>query len=74
MLSASPSPSRAPRATAESTPEPGTKYVINTSTRKFHRPSCASVKAIKDSNRRDYFGTREEVIDMGYVPCKRCSP
>ena len=49
-------------------------YVINTNTGKFHEPSCSSVKEIKDSNRWDYTGTREEIIEMGYVPCKRCNP
>ena len=41
---------------------------------KFHIPSCSSVKDIKESNRRDFTGTRDEVIAMGYVPCKKCEP
>ena len=49
-------------------------YVINTNTGKFHEPSCSSVKQIKDANRWDFTGTREEVIEMGYEPCKRCNP
>lgn len=52
----------------------GTSYVLNTNTRKFHYPSCASADDIKPSNRWDYVGTREEVIAMGYEPCKRCYP
>lgn len=63
-----------PRATAASTPIPGTTYVLNRNTKKFHKPSCSSVKQIKDSNRVDYFGTYSEVINMGYQPCKRCNP
>lgn len=58
-------------------PEPiseGTSYVINTNTGKFHYPGCSSVKDIKSKNRWDYVGTREEVINMGYVPCKKCDP
>ena len=49
-------------------------YVINTNTGKFHEPSCSSVKQIKDANRWDFTGTREEIIEMGYVPCQRCNP
>jgi DNA-entry nuclease len=49
-------------------------YVLNKNTMKFHYPSCSSVKDIKEKNRWDYTGTREEIIDMGYVPCKKCNP
>ena len=49
-------------------------YVLNTNTKKFHKPSCSSVNKIKQSNRKDYTGTREEVINRGYVPCKNCNP
>ena len=49
-------------------------YVINTNTKKFHYPSCNSVEDIKPENRWDYSGTREEIIEMGYVPCKKCKP
>lgn len=50
------------------------KYVLNTNTKKFHYPSCSSVKAIKNQNRKDYTGSRANVIAMGYDPCKRCNP
>lgn len=49
-------------------------YVLNTNTKKFHYPSCSSVKDIKSSNRSDYSGTREEIINQGYKPCGRCHP
>ena len=49
-------------------------YIVNTNTGKFHNPSCSSVKKISSSNRWDYDGSRDELIDMGYVPCKRCNP
>lgn len=52
----------------------GTDYVLNTSTYKFHKPSCSSVDQMKESNKWYYTGTREEVINMGYDPCKRCNP
>lgn len=49
-------------------------YVVNTNTHKFHYPTCSSADEIKDKNRWDFTGTREELIEMGYVPCKRCKP
>ena len=49
-------------------------YVVNTNTGKFHYPSCSSAKQIKSKNRWDYDGSRDELIGMGYVPCKRCNP
>lgn len=52
----------------------GTDYVLNTNSRKFHYPSCGSAKKIKDSNRQEYTGTRDELIDMGYNPCGNCDP
>ena len=58
-------------ASAESN---GRNYVINTNTGKFHYPSCSSVKDIKPENRWDYCGTRDDVIGMGYIPCRRCDP
>ena len=74
-----PTPQPTPEPTPEPTPQPTNnpavcEYVLNKNTMKFHYPSCNSVKDIKDENRWDYTGTREEIIDMGYDPCKRCHP
>lgn len=58
-------------------PEPVTNsitYVLNKNTKKFHNPSCSSVDTIKDKNREDTGKSRDEVIGMGYVPCKKCNP
>lgn len=49
-------------------------YVVNTNTKKFHLPTCSSVKDMKDKNKKEVSCSRDEVIDMGYVPCKRCNP
>lgn len=49
-------------------------YVLNTNTHKFHNPSCSSLKQMNDSNRQDYTGTRDDLIAMGYEPCKKCNP
>ena len=49
-------------------------YVLNNNTKKFHLPSCSSADDIKDSNREEYYGSREDLIERAYVPCKRCNP
>lgn len=49
-------------------------YMLNTNTKKFHYPDCRSVKKMKNKNRKDYTGTRDEIIEMGFVPCKNCNP
>lgn len=67
---------------APATPEPtsaveepaDTAYILNKNTKKFHYPSCSSVKKMKESNKLSYTGTRDEVIAMGYKPCGNCHP
>lgn len=49
------------------------KYVGNSNSSKFHRGSCGSVNKIAEHN-RVIFNTREEAINSGYQPCKRCHP
>ena len=55
-------------------PQPEKDWVLNTNTGKFHKPSCSSVKDIKDANRRDVHMTRDDVIAQGYQPCGKCHP
>ena len=50
------------------------QYVLNTGTKKIHSPNCSSVEDIKEENRQDYYGSIEELIEMGYEPCGRCKP
>ena len=49
-------------------------YVVNTNTKKFHYPNCSSVNQMKEKNRWDYTGSREDLIRQNYEPCKRCNP
>ena len=51
-----------------------TSYVLNTNTGKFHKLNCSTLGTMNDANREDYYGTRDEVINMGYSPCGRCNP
>lgn len=49
-------------------------YVLNKNTHKFHRPDCSGAADIKEKNREEFTGTREEVITRGYQPCTKCKP
>jgi len=62
-------------AASETGKESGvTVYVLNVNTKKFHEPDCSSVSDIKPSNRQDYTGERQALIEEGYQPCKSCNP
>ncbi|MBO7304309.1 MAG: DNA/RNA non-specific endonuclease [Clostridia bacterium] len=60
----------------EPTPEPPTKteYVLNTSTKKFHLPSCTYAVNMTAANKESYVGERDALIGMGYSPCGKCNP
>jgi hypothetical protein len=49
-------------------------YVLNTSTMKFHSPSCSSVGDIQPQNRKDVHTTSDDLKAQGYEPCGRCNP
>jgi len=49
-------------------------YVLNINTDKFHSLSCKSVGQIKETNRVDYSGSREQLIMLGFEPCGNCHP
>ena len=60
--------SGAPEETAEK------NYILNTSSKKFHDTDCGGASSIAESNRKEYTGTREALIDEGYSPCGICKP
>ena len=49
-------------------------YILNTNTKIFHRPSCSSVKQMKESNKKSSSESRDALIAAGYDPCKKCNP
>ena len=64
-----------PQSGAQSTQDDQQEtYVLNTSSGKFHLPSCSSVEKMDPSNRQDYTGSREDLIAQGYSPCGSCKP
>jgi beta-lactamase superfamily II metal-dependent hydrolase len=46
-------------------------YIGNKNSKKFHLPSCSTLPA---EYNRVYFKTRDEAVNAGYNPCKRCNP
>ena len=76
-VAATPRPTLPPSARAttyRSTVSKTATYILNTNTHKCHKPSCSDVKRIKPGNYKEYQGTRDQVIGMGYSPCKHCYP
>lgn len=50
------------------------EYVLNTNSKKFHKPDCSSVYDIKADNKAISQKNRQELINNGYSPCKNCNP
>ncbi len=48
-------------------------YIGNVSSKKFHRPGCASVKDMAEKNKVT-LASREEAIAEGYTACGSCKP
>ena len=46
-------------------------FVINTSTKKYHKPTCTYADS---KNAENYVGSREDLEADGYVACKTCKP
>lgn len=49
-------------------------YIVNTSTKKFHKTTCSSAQSMKEKNKKTYTGNRENLINNGYSPCEKCKP
>lgn len=49
-------------------------YILNVNSHKFHDPDCSSVDSIKEKNKKEFTGTRSELIEEGYEPCGKCNP
>lgn len=54
--------------------DPNATYVLNTSSMRFHLPTCDSVDEMAADNREAFYGTRDEAIALGYEPCGNCTP
>lgn len=50
------------------------QYVINENSKKFHYPNCDAVKKINAENKLVLVGSKEQLLNQGYSPCKICKP
>lgn len=60
--------------TPQQTSEADSVYILNTNTKKFHKPDCQSAQDMSEKNKQTFTGGRESLIDQGYEPCQRCQP
>ncbi len=49
-------------------------YILNTGSKKFHLSTCGQAESIRQDNRREYSGSRQELIEEGYEPAGCCKP
>lgn len=54
--------------------ERASEYVLNTSSKKFHLPSCSFVRRMSEANKAHRTGTRSRLLEAGYSPCGTCKP
>lgn len=73
-MAAEDAPGSAAAEAAETADGKATDYILNTNTHRFHYPDCGSVKDMKEHNKEEYHGTRDELIQQGYQPCGNCKP
>lgn len=50
------------------------RYILNTTSKKFHTADCGNGQQIKAENKEYYTGTPQALIDAGYVPAGCCNP
>ena len=48
------------------------KYILNTSSKKVHIPTCGSVSTMSDKNKQVYNGSLEDILAQGYEKCGAC--
>lgn len=49
-------------------------YIINTSTKKYHKPTCHYVSSMNESNKEEFTGEKEQLEADGYSACGVCKP
>ena len=47
-------------------------YVLNISTKKYHRPDCYHIDKMLPKNRKEFTGTEKDLLASGYKACKSC--
>ena len=47
-------------------------YILNTSSKKIHKPSCSSVADMSEANKSEHKGSIDGLLDDGYTTCGSC--
>lgn len=47
-------------------------FILNTSTKKYHKESCSLISKMSEKNKETYNGTLSWLNNNGYTPCGRC--
>lgn len=62
------------KAPSSNSKEEGHSYILNIASKKFHEPNCSGASKIGADNRREYTGSREDLLSQGYEACGICKP
>ena len=49
-------------------------YVLNTNTKKIHKPECSSATEMNPANKKEYNGYIDDLLKQGYTACGTCKP
>lgn len=49
-------------------------YILNTHTKKIHKPGCSSAEKTDEDNKAYFKGNIEELLENGYSTCGNCKP
>lgn len=49
-------------------------YILNTSSMKFHLPTCSGAASISEKNKRSSTLSPGQLLQQGYAPCGTCKP
>jgi len=50
------------------------KWILNTSSKKIHKPDCRHIKEISEKNKMESFSSIQELTEEGYTTCGTCKP
>ncbi len=75
QTSSAPQTTASARASVPQTAKPNVRhYVLNTSRKVVHLPTCRSVKSIAEKNYQEVDAVLADLIAQGYKPCGNCHP
>jgi len=62
------------KPTTEGATGESSEYIINVKSKKFHLPECSGAQNISEKNKREFKGTKEQLLNQNYTPCGICNP